>query len=291
MLCLVLGYGFGLIQTAYLYSNARNIDIKSVGSGNAGTTNMMRVMGLKAGLITFLGDIAKVVVAVLLIKGVFIWFLHLNIDSMTIVLYTGLGVVLGHNYPFYLGFKGGKGFAASAALIVCLWDWRLIAICLVVFFGIALTTRYISLASMCTMVVFAIVMTIFVLTDVIHITDRWVPDTIILSIILAALCVWQHRENIGRLVTGTEKKFSISSQKKEVSAADEIVQEQVRINKEERKEYRQEKKEAKAEYKEIKREAKEEYKKIRLYKPTRHRKQKLLQLQQAAHDLNKNNHQ
>lgn len=288
-MCLILGYGFGLIQTAYIYANSRNIDIKNEGSGNAGTTNMIRVMGFRAGLITFLGDIAKLVVAVLITKGVFLWFLHLNIDPITLTLYTGLGVILGHNYPFYLHFNGGKGFAASAALIVCLWDWRLIVICLVVFFLIALTTKYISLASMSTMIAFAVAIIVFVLTDVIHIQERWRVDTIVLSLVLTFLCIWQHRANVQRLLSGTESKFSLSSHNKEASAAGEIVKAQVQANKEERKEYRSEKKEAKAEYKEIKREAKEEYRKIRQYKPTKHRKKKLLQLQQAAREMQKNN--
>lgn len=285
LLCLVLGYGFGLIQTAYLYANSRNIDIQNEGSGNAGTTNMIRVMGIRAGMITFLGDIAKLVLAVLLVKAVFIWFLHLNIDPMTLVLYTGFGVVLGHNYPFYLGFKGGKGVAVSAAVIVCLWDWRLILICAVVFFAVAIATKYISLASMCMMAAFVISFVIFILTDVIHINDRWKPDTIILAVLLAALCIWQHRSNISRLAMGLESKFSFSSQKKEASEAGELVQAQVKQNKEDRREYRTEKREAKAEYKEIKREAKEEYKKIRMYKPTKRRRQKLMRLQEAVHEI------
>ena len=286
ILCLILGYGFGLIQTAYIYSNARNIDIKREGSGNAGTTNMIRVMGFKAGLITFIGDILKLVVAILVTKGVFIWFLHLNIDPMTLALYTGFGVVLGHNFPFYLHFDGGKGFAASAALIICLWDWKLIVIGVLAFFITAVFTKYISLASMITMVSFAVANTIFILTDVTHIDERWVPDTIIISILLAALCVWQHRTNLERLISGTESKFSFSSHNQEANKAGEIVKAQVEVNKEERREYKAEKKEAKAEYKEIKREAKEEYKKIRMYKPTKYRKKRLLQLQQAAHELN-----
>lgn len=283
-MCLVLGYGFGLIQTAYLYSNSRNINIQQEGSGNAGTTNMVRVMGWKAGLITFIGDIAKLIIAIIFTKAVFISFLHLNIDSITLALYTGLGVILGHNYPFYLNFKGGKGFAASAALVICLWDWRLIVICLAVFLLIAVTTRYISLASMSTMLVFAVVFTVFVLTGTIEISERWRPDSIILAILVAALCIWQHRENIQRLLSRSENKFSFKTQKEEAHQAGEIVRQQVLQNKEERKEYKIEKKEAKHEYKEAKheykeavREAKEEYKEIKKYKPTKLRKRKLME--------------
>ncbi len=115
-----MGYVFGLFQTGYLYSKSKNMDIRNYGSGNAGSTNVLRVMGVKAGLIVFLGDAGKMILACLLTR-----MLYSGQQEMLYVylLYTGLGVILGHNYPFYMGFKGGKGIAASAGLLASL-DWR-----------------------------------------------------------------------------------------------------------------------------------------------------------------------
>ena len=274
LLCLVLGYGFGLVQTAYLYSNARNIDIKKEGSGNAGTTNMIRVMGWKAGVITFVCDIAKLVAAVLLAKWVFCDVISLPIDKAAIVLYTGFGVILGHNFPFYLHFKGGKGIAVSAALIVCLWDWKLMVIGLVFFFASVLITKYISLGSILMLASVAIAYVIFIYTDLTHVTKGWQADCTILIIAIAALGIFMHRENIKRLIHGNENKFSASQQNKEAKEAGEFVHQQVEVNKAERKVYKEEKKDAKSEYRQVKKEAKEEYKQVLHKKPTKYRKKK-----------------
>lgn len=274
LLCLVLGYGFGLVQTAYLYSNSRNIDIQKEGSGNAGTTNMIRVMGWKAGLFTFLGDIAKLVVAVLLAKWVFVDILNLPIDKAAIVLYTGLGVVLGHNFPFYLHFKGGKGVAVSAALIVCLWDWKLILIGAVFFFVSFFITKYVSLGSILMLASVAIAYVIFIFTGLTYVTPGWQVDCTVLIIVIAALGIFMHRENIKRLLSGTENKFSASQHNKEAREAGEIVDQEVAVNKAERKEYKAEKKDARSEYKSIKKDAKHEYKQVKRRKPTKYRKNK-----------------
>ena len=101
LICIVIGYIFGLIQSGYLYGKANHMDIRQYGSGNAGSTNVLRVMGKKAGAIVFLGDFFKAVLAMavcrLLFKG--------NEEVDLLALYAGLGVTLGHNFPFYLKFK------------------------------------------------------------------------------------------------------------------------------------------------------------------------------------------
>ena len=105
VICLVMGYVFGLFQTGYLYGKMNHIDIRNYGSGNSGTTNALRVMGKKAGLIVFAGDFLKTVFACLAARIIF----KGSPDTDLYVLYAGLGVVLGHNFPCYLNFKGGKG--------------------------------------------------------------------------------------------------------------------------------------------------------------------------------------
>ena len=114
LICLVIGYAFGLFQTGYIYGKLHGIDIRKEGSGNAGTTNALRVLGKKAGIITYIGDMVKAVLAAMVVRLIF-GQSHADI-IMVLVLYSGFGVILGHNFPFYLGFKGGKGIAASYGL-------------------------------------------------------------------------------------------------------------------------------------------------------------------------------
>ena len=104
LICVAIGYVFGLFQTSYIYGRMHGIDIRTQGSGNAGTTNALRVLGKKAGAITFLGDALKCVAAVLLVQVLF-GVSHGDIRPL-LAIYAGAGVVLGHNFPFYLGFKG-----------------------------------------------------------------------------------------------------------------------------------------------------------------------------------------
>lgn len=107
VICLFIGYVFGLFQTAYIYGRMNGIDIREYGSGNAGTTNALRVLGKKAGIIVLLGDVAKTVLAVLLVR---ILFQRDYGDMLPLLgIYAAAGAILGHNYPVHLGFKGGKG--------------------------------------------------------------------------------------------------------------------------------------------------------------------------------------
>ena len=112
LVCLAIGYGFGLFQTAYIVGRIRGIDIRRYGSGNSGTTNALRVLGTGDGLIVFAGDLLKGLLAILVT-----WLLFRNrYPELVWVLkmYTFAGTVLGHDFPFYMGFKGGKGVAVVA---------------------------------------------------------------------------------------------------------------------------------------------------------------------------------
>ena len=105
LICVVIGYLFGLFQTGYFYGKLKHIDIRQHGSGNAGTTNALRTLGWTAGAITFLGDCLKCVAAV----AVVYWLYGSTHDNISLLaMYAGMGAVLGHNFPFYLKFKGGK---------------------------------------------------------------------------------------------------------------------------------------------------------------------------------------
>ena len=112
----LIGYAFGLLQTAYIYGKIHGIDIRQHGSGNAGTTNTLRVFGTRAGLIVLAGDIAKCMVALAIVTALF-----KGSHPKTVYLlkmYAAAGVILAHDFPFYMNFKGGKGIAATAGLIL-----------------------------------------------------------------------------------------------------------------------------------------------------------------------------
>ncbi|MGI6071953.1 MAG: glycerol-3-phosphate 1-O-acyltransferase PlsY [Lachnospiraceae bacterium] len=211
--CLIAGYFFGSVHTTHFICKAMNVDIRKEGSGNLGATNTFRILGVKPGLIAFFGDMIKVFVAVGICYFVIINRLNLPIDRIALTLYVGLGTVLGHNFPFYLGFKGGKGVAASAAALIALLDWRIIVIGFIVFFGLTIITRYVSLGSMSLLVTELIVFILFTQIGLIDVTDGWLTDCYVILVIMTALCIFQHRENIMRLISGTENKFYAKSKK------------------------------------------------------------------------------
>ncbi|MCI8269161.1 MAG: glycerol-3-phosphate 1-O-acyltransferase PlsY [Lachnospiraceae bacterium] len=208
ILCLVIGYAFGLFQTGYLYSKAHQIDIRNYGSGNSGSTNILRVMGVKAGLIVFIGDTSKMILACLLTR-----YLFREQPGMIYVylLYTGFGVILGHNFPFYMGFKGGKGIAASAGLLAAT-DWRVMLVCLVVFVAVVAVTRYVSLGSILVMILFFIGMVFFGLRGEYGIADKALPEFCAMAFAISIMGIWRHHTNIKRLLSGTENKLGAKKQ-------------------------------------------------------------------------------
>ena len=136
---LIIGYGFGSFSTGYVVGKMSGHNIQSEGSGNIGTTNALRTMGAKGGALTFAGDLLKAFIPTLLVRFVFCPNMGYSPEMtylMTLVI--GLGVVIGHNFPFYLHFKGGKGIAVSAAVIVASSSntslgWIMIGVFLAVF--------------------------------------------------------------------------------------------------------------------------------------------------------------
>lgn len=208
---LVVGYLFGLFQTGYIIGKIKKVDIRQMGSGNAGTTNAMRTLGAKAGILTFIGDCAKTILAMVLCRLVVSHFYpELYADlRYSIGMYAGLGAVLGHNFPFYLKFKGGKGIAASAGFIIAFGTWPMIAIGFVVFFGIVLVTRYVSLGSICLMISFFIELVIFGQLGWYHVDGPLLIEIYVLGFLFMALAIIRHKANIVRLMNGTENKFGV----------------------------------------------------------------------------------
>ena len=211
ILCLVAGYVFGLFQTGYFVGKYLNVDIRTKGSGNSGTTNALRVLGPKAGAVVFVGDVGKSVILCLLVRT--LYSKMMPDSALLMMLYGGFGVILGHNYPFYLQFKGGKGIAATGGLILSFLDWRIGLVCALGFVLPIAITRYVSLGSL---IAEALVLITWILWGAelapVLAAEYFAEATVIVALV-TALAYWRHRANIGRLVRGCENKISFLKKK------------------------------------------------------------------------------
>lgn len=204
IICLVIGYLCGLFQTAYIYGKSKGIDIREKGSGNAGTTNTLRVFGTKAGILVLFGDIMKCVVACSIARFVVAPMTDPELKYL-LILYAAAGAILGHNFPFYMHFKGGKGIAATAGLIIC-FHWSFFIMGVIVFFGTFFTTHYVSLGSLLVYAAFVIQLVIEGQAGVFGMPQAALNEMYIVAIFLAVMAYYKHRENIGRLLKGKERK-------------------------------------------------------------------------------------
>lgn len=203
IICIVIGYVFGLFQTAFIYGKLHGIDIREHGSGNAGTTNTLRVLGTKAGLIVLAGDIIKCILAIVLCS---VLFDKTHPDEIYLLkLYAAAGAILGHNFPFYLQFKGGKGIAATAGLILAFHPYFII-MGVIVFFGIFFTTHYVSLGSLLVYAGLMIQMVISGQMGLFGASQQTLNEMYVITALLMALAYYKHRENIKRLLKGEERK-------------------------------------------------------------------------------------
>lgn len=211
-LCVAIGYCFGLIQTAYIYGKIKGIDIREYGSGNSGTTNALRVLGKKAGLVVFLGDVFKATLPCVIARIIGTIFFPDILYPM--ILWSGLGVVLGHNFPFYMKFKGGKGIAATAGVILGLLDYRIILICLFSFIICVALTRYVSIGSLVVVALFFITFLYLGING--HIINpktatgyagKELYECYVIVFIFTSLAFYRHRSNIIRLIHGEENKL------------------------------------------------------------------------------------
>lgn len=211
IICVVLGYVFGLLQTSYIYGRMHGIDIRDHGSGNAGTTNMFRTLGAKAGAITFVGDVLKCMAAVAVMRLIFGESQEHIIKVLS--LYTAAGVILGHNFPFYLGFRGGKGVAASVGFVLS-FDPLLSVLGITTFVVVFLLTHYVSLGSIIIYVAFVIEIVLLGQNGYFALEQNFLNEMYAVSVFLMILAIWKHRENIGRLLRGEERKTYLSKKKK-----------------------------------------------------------------------------
>ena len=195
LLVMLLSYFFGCFNGSFMVSHfIIRDDVRKHGSGNAGLTNFYRTYGAKYALLVIACDMGKTVAACLL--GSF-FFRCLGWDGTLGTLLAGLGCELGHIFPVFYGFRGGKGILSGGTLVLLL-NWRVAAVAWALFLLLWLTTRYVSLASL-TATCSAPITVYFVYGH------NWLYTSLCLAV--AALVVWCHRENIQRLLHGTEKKF------------------------------------------------------------------------------------
>jgi glycerol-3-phosphate acyltransferase PlsY len=198
----VLAYLLGSIPTGFLVAKARGIDIRSVGSGNIGATNVMRVLGRTAGSLVLVADGLKGWAAVAVLPELVFRLFGIPANHPHREYYmvlAGITVVLGHNYTCWLYFKGGKGIATSAGVLGALVPGAL-AIILSIWIVVFLVSRYVSLASLAAS---------FALPFASWLTGRSVL-LVVVSACLGALAIYKHRPNIERLLKGTESRFVLS---------------------------------------------------------------------------------
>ncbi len=202
--CLVFGYLCGSISSGFIISKICRVDVRQHGSGNLGATNVMRTLGVAAGVFTLLGDLAKCFIPILLVRYLlFPDFAAFSYESQLLVLYTALGTVLGHNFPFYLKFHGGKGITCMGAGML-LFDWRLALVGIITFVLIVAVTRYVSVASLFESVFFPVWVAFFCKSGL---------HMILVACMFTVLAFYTHRANIKRLINGNENK--IGAKKKE----------------------------------------------------------------------------
>ena len=214
LLCLIIGYFFGAFQTAYFYGKMHGIDIRTMGSGNAGTTNTLRVLGTKAGMIVLVGDVLKTVLAIAFTRFCILPNFVIGDAEYLYVLYTAAGAILGHNFPFYMQFKGGKGIASTFGLMLSFHPMFSI-VCLVLFLSIFMTTHYVSLGSLVIYAGFVIQMILMGQTGRLgNISQPVLNEMYVIAFFLLLMAYWKHRENIKRLLTGTERKTYLFKKKK-----------------------------------------------------------------------------
>ena len=189
---LVVPYFLGSINFGIIISKLfHGEDIREYGSGNAGMTNMLRTYGKRDAAITLIGDALKAVVAVILGRILF---------GRSGGYVAGLTCILGHAFPCYYKFKGGKGVVVTAATIAVI-DWRIFLVLLGIFILVVAFSKYISLGSVCGMLVFPLLVQVW---------DRGLSINVLLSCLISALVIFLHRGNIKRIYNGTESKLSLS---------------------------------------------------------------------------------
>lgn len=202
VITVITAYLLGSIPTGYLVAKAKGVDIRAVGSGNIGATNVFRILGKPAGLLVLVIDGLKGFVACA-------WAVDFiaqhwgsgTVDVEYLRIAAGLAVVLGHNYTCWLGFKGGKGIATSGGALAALVPWAFIII-LLVFIIVFAISRIVSLGSIAAAASLPIATWL----------TKGTPTMILVTTLMALLAIYKHKANIQRLMNGTESRIGKKKQ-------------------------------------------------------------------------------
>jgi acyl phosphate:glycerol-3-phosphate acyltransferase len=192
-------YLIGSFPSGYIVGRFNGVDLRKEGSGNIGATNALRVLGKKWGYIVFAADIFKGWLSVTLAYALASRFAPDHVVLAAVL--AAVFVVLGHNFPVWLGFKGGKGIATSAGILIALFPILVFLCALVVWLGFFYTTRYVSVASILAAISLSVSTTVLALFG----KCDWLLVGV--ALLMTGLAIWRHKSNIERLIAGTEKKF------------------------------------------------------------------------------------
>lgn len=210
--CLLGGYLLGSVNASIVFGRIfKGKDIRESGSKNAGMTNTLRVFGKKAAVFVFVFDLLKAIFSVLLAKWIASALYAGNMDINRLAQYlAGFGAILGHNFPLYFNFRGGKGILSSWGVIMIL-DYRIAIFLIIIFLLVVCITRYVSLASIISSASYPVFVILLNIWHPVATTGAY----ILLSVIMAALAIYRHRANIARLCAGTESKLGSKKEKEE----------------------------------------------------------------------------
>lgn len=212
----LIAYAIGSINFSVLVSRKMaGFDVREKGSGNAGSTNVLRTVGKKAAIITLVCDILKGIVAVLV--AILVGKIAKECSPAILVEIAALAVVLGHTFPIFFEFRGGKGVATSLGLVLLI-NWKIGLICLLFALCLMAITRMVSLGSISAAVLFA-VLTLFIRDSYIV---EYEGSFIIFGILLAAFVVFNHRSNLKRIISGTENKLSFNKKEEPAKESKEV---------------------------------------------------------------------
>ena len=206
-LSLIVGYTFGSISVSVILSKfVFKGDVRKYGSGNAGATNMARVYGAKGGLLVLLGDFLKAIIACAVV-------LLISEDKYTevCIMVTGIACILGHAYPIFFNFRGGKGVTVGAAIALII-DWKILAFIFLVFVIVFICTHIVSISSIMGAVGLIFSTLFCYVLNVYNVGGGYFANfsayRLVLAVVASLISVWLHRANIVRLLEGKEKVFS-----------------------------------------------------------------------------------
>ena len=201
----IIAYLIGSINFSIILSKKiAGFDIREKGSGNAGTTNMLRAIGKKAAIITLICDILKGVVSILI--AVLAGKVVKNLNNAILVQLAGIFVIIGHTFPIFFKFKGGKGIATSLGVLL-MTNWQIGLICLVFALVLIALTKMVSVGSILAGILFP-VLVVFIDQNYIVPTSNSNWSYLVFSVIIALIVIFNHRANIQRILDGTENKIS-----------------------------------------------------------------------------------